>query len=43
MSKSARIVLVLAMAAAVAACARKPEPTPMEPITVAPTETGKFK
>lgn len=44
MSKSGRIILVLAMAAAVAACARKEEETVMvEPITVEPTDTGKYK
>jgi hypothetical protein len=43
MSKSGRIILVLAMAAAVAACARQPEPEPVEPVTVEPTYTGKYK
>jgi PBP1b-binding outer membrane lipoprotein LpoB len=43
MSKSGRIMLVLAMAAIVAGCARKPEPTPVEPVTVEPTYTGKYK
>jgi hypothetical protein len=42
MSKSGRIIMVLAMAAALAACAKKEEP-PVAPITVEPTETGKFK
>jgi nitrous oxide reductase accessory protein NosL len=43
MSNSARIILVLAMAAAVAGCAKKPEPVPVEPVTVEPTYTGKYK
>ena len=43
MSKSGRIILVLAMAAAVAACAKKEEEVMVEPITVEPTETGKYK
>jgi hypothetical protein len=43
MSKSGRIIMVLAMAAGVAACAPKPEPTPVEPVTVEPTYTGKYK
>jgi nitrous oxide reductase accessory protein NosL len=42
MSKSGRIIMVLAMAAAMAACAKKEEP-PVEPITVEPAETGKYK
>ena len=42
MSKSGRIIMVLAMAAAMAACAKKEEPM-VEPITVEPTETGKYK
>jgi hypothetical protein len=42
MSKSAQIVLVMAMAAVLAACAPKaPEPAPE--ITVEPTDTGKYK
>ncbi len=43
MSKSGRIVLVLAMAAAVAACAKKEEEVIVEPVTVEPTYTGKYK
>ena len=43
MSKSGRIILVIAMAAAVAACAKKEEEVMVEPITVEPTETGKYK
>jgi uncharacterized lipoprotein YbaY len=42
MSKSGRIIMVLAMAAALAACAKK-APEPMAPVTVEPTETGKYK
>lgn len=42
MSNSTRLVLVLAMVAAVAACAKK-EVAPVEPITVEPTSTGKYK
>lgn len=42
MSKSAQIVLVMAMAAVLAACAPKaPEPAPE--VTVEPTYTGKYK
>ena len=42
MSKSAQIVLVMAMAAALAACAPKaPEPAPE--LTDEPMETGKYK
>jgi hypothetical protein len=42
MSKSAQIVLVMAMAAVMAACAPKaPEPAPE--VTVEPTYTGKYK
>jgi nitrous oxide reductase accessory protein NosL len=43
MSKSGRIILVIAMAAAMAACAKKEEEVMVEPITVEPTETGKYK
>lgn len=44
MSKSGRIILVLAMGAALAACAKKEEEVMVvEPITVEPTETGKYK
>lgn len=43
MSKSGRIILVLAMGAALAACAKQPEPMPVEPVTVEPTYTGKYK
>jgi predicted small lipoprotein YifL len=42
MSKSVRIVLVLAMVSAIAACAKKVEPTP-DPVTVDPVDTGKYK
>jgi predicted small lipoprotein YifL len=42
MSKSARLVLVLAAVAALAACAKKAEPMP-EPIPAEPVETGKYK
>ncbi|MGL4236814.1 hypothetical protein [Tabrizicola sp.] len=43
MSKSARIVLVLAMVSAIAACAKKEEPMEPAPVTVEPTYTGKYK
>jgi nitrous oxide reductase accessory protein NosL len=43
MSKSGRIVLVVAMFAAMAACAKKEEVTVVEPVTVEPTYTGKYK
>jgi nitrous oxide reductase accessory protein NosL len=43
MSKSGRIILVLAMAAAVAACAKKEEVMAVEPVTVEPEFTGKYK
>ncbi|MFN3993554.1 MAG: hypothetical protein ACK4IU_11670 [Tabrizicola flagellatus] len=44
MSKSARLVLVLAMVSAFAACAKKEAPVePVEPVTVEPTYTGKYK
>jgi nitrous oxide reductase accessory protein NosL len=43
MSKSGRIILVIAMAAAMAACAKKEEEVMVDPITVEPTETGKYK
>jgi hypothetical protein len=43
MSKSARLVLVLAMVSAVAACAKKEEEVMVDPVTVEPTETGKYK
>lgn len=44
MSKSGRIIMVLAVAAAMAACAKKEEETVMvDPVTVEPTETGKYK
>jgi hypothetical protein len=42
MSKSARLVLVLAMVSAFAACAKKSEPMP-EPVTPEVMETGKYK
>lgn len=43
MSKSGRIILVIAMAAAMAACAKKEEPVMVDTVTVEPTETGKYK
>jgi nitrous oxide reductase accessory protein NosL len=43
MSKSGRIILVIAMAAAMAACAKKEEAPMADPISVEPTETGKYK
>jgi predicted small lipoprotein YifL len=42
MSKSARLVLVLAMVSAIAACAKKEEVAP-EPVTPEVVETGKYK
>lgn len=42
MSKSARLVLVLAMVSAIAACAKKEE-APMEPVTPEVVDTGKYK
>jgi hypothetical protein len=42
MSKSARLVLVLAMVSAFAACAKKEEPM-AEPVTPEVVETGKYK
>ena len=42
MSKSG-IVLVMAMVATLAACAKKEPVEVVEPITVEPTETGKYK
>lgn len=42
MSKSG-IVLVMAMVATLAACAKKEEVTVVEPVTVEPTYTGKYK
>ena len=42
MSKSARLVLVLAMVSAFAACAKKEEAV-VEPVTVEPAYTGKYK
>ncbi len=42
MSKSG-IVLVMAMVATLAACAKKEEPVAVEPVTVEPTYTGKYK
>lgn len=41
MSKSVRLVLVLAMVSAIAACAKKEEP--MEPVTPEVVDTGKYK
>jgi hypothetical protein len=43
MSKSARIVLVLAVVSTMAACAKKEEVEVVEPVTVEPTYTGKYK
>jgi type IV pilus biogenesis protein CpaD/CtpE len=43
MSKSGRIVLVVAVLAALAACARQEEVEVVEPVTVEPTYTGKYK
>ena len=44
MSKSGRILLAMAVAATLAACAKKAEETVMvEPVTVEPTYTGKYK
>ena len=43
MSKSGRFILVLAVATTLAACAKKEEVVVVEPITVEPTETGKYK
>jgi nitrous oxide reductase accessory protein NosL len=42
MSKSG-IVLAMAMVATLAACAKKEDPAPVEPVTVEPTYTGKYK
>ncbi|WP_294980042.1 hypothetical protein [Tabrizicola sp.] len=42
MSKSARLVLVLAMVSAIAACAKKEVVAP-EPVTPEVVETGKYK
>jgi hypothetical protein len=42
MSKSG-IVLVMAMVATLAACAKKEEEVVVEPVTVEPTYTGKYK
>ena len=41
MSKSARIVMVIAMVSAMAACAKKEEPAP-EPVVVEVPDTGKL-
>jgi predicted small lipoprotein YifL len=41
MSKSARIVMVLAMVSAMAACAKKAEPMP-EPVVPEVADTGKL-
>ncbi|WP_302848582.1 hypothetical protein [Rhodobacter calidifons] len=43
MSKSARLVLVLAMVSAFAACAKQEPVRVAEPVSVEPTYTGKFK
>lgn len=43
MSKSARFVLVLAMVSAFAACAKKEPVQVVEPVSVEPTYTGKYK
>jgi predicted small lipoprotein YifL len=42
MSKSVRLVLVLAMVSAIAACAKKEE-VMVEPVTVETVDTGKYK
>ena len=42
MSKSG-IVLVMAMVATLAACAKKEETVVVEPVTVEPEYTGKYK
>lgn len=38
---SKKVVLALALLAVVAACA--PKPAPVEPVTVEPVQTGKYK
>jgi nitrous oxide reductase accessory protein NosL len=43
MSKSASFILVMAVAATLAACAKKEEEVIVEPVTVEPTYTGKYK
>lgn len=43
MSKSGRIVLVVAMFAAMAACAREETVEVADPVSVEPTYTGKYK
>lgn len=40
---SNKALLALALVAFVAACAPKPEPAPVEPVSVEPTYTGKYK
>lgn len=42
MSKSVRLVLVLAMVSAIAACAKKVEVEVVEPIIVEVPDTGKY-
>jgi hypothetical protein len=42
MSKSARLVLVLAMVSAIAACAKK-QVEVVDTVSVEPTYTGKYK
>jgi hypothetical protein len=43
MSKSGRFILVMAVAATLAACAKKEEVVVIEPVTVEPEYTGKYK
>jgi hypothetical protein len=44
MSKSARLILALAVVGTMAACAKKDEEVVVvEPVTVEPTYTGKYK
>lgn len=44
MSKSGRIMLAMVVAATLAACAKKETVVvPVEPVTVEPTYTGKYK
>lgn len=43
MSKSVRLVLVLAMVSAIAACAKKEEAPMVDDVTVEPVSTGKYK
>ncbi|MCR9151133.1 MAG: hypothetical protein NXH83_13235 [Rhodobacteraceae bacterium] len=39
---SRKALVALALVAFAAACAPKPEPVPMEPVTVEPTYSGKY-